>query len=134
MRLLRRNKQVCWYALYQGKTEVTAKDEYDNTYKTGEYTVLYSDPVQMYCYVSLATGVIATELFGNLDGYDKILILGDPNTPIDENAVMWIDVAPKAEGVTVGQSNSRPHDYIVKRVARGLRSTVIAVSKVKVNA
>ena len=133
MRLLRRNKQKCWYAAYAGKEPITEEDEYGNQTETGEYRVLYEEPVMLKCYISPATGSIATEYFGNLDGYDKILIIGDPKTPIDENTVMWIDAAPTSDGVAVGVSNANPHDYIVKRVSRGLRSAVVAVSKVTVS-
>ena len=48
MRLLRRNKQTIYYALYEGKKPLT--DEYGNP--TGEYEVLYSEPVLLKINVS----------------------------------------------------------------------------------
>lgn len=113
MRCLNRNKVKFYYALYQGRVPIEG---------TGEYAVQYSDPVSCEGNISPATGTTATELFGGSEGYDKVLVMDDVRTPIDEYSVLWIDALPTAS-----------YDYIVRKVAKSLNSVAIAVSKVNVN-
>ncbi len=121
MRCLNRNKSKFHYALYLKREPVTTFDEYGNEIQTGEYRVLYGDPIAVEGNISPATGATATELFGGSEGYDKVLMLDNPNLPIDEYSVLWIDSKP-----------TEPFDYLVKKVARSLNSVALAVSKVKV--
>lgn len=130
MRCVRRNKQTFYYASYLSKSPVTVTDEYGNVLDTGQNKLNYSEPVQMKANISPASGVVAHEYFGSLDGYDKVIILGDPNPPIDEYCILWVDKSPY---VVIGDETHKvSHDYVVRRVARNLRSTVIAISKVTV--
>lgn len=119
MRCLNRNKSKFYYALYLKREPVATSDEYGNEIQTGEYTVVYSDPIAATGNISPASGTMVTELFGGSEGYDKVLMLDKPQTSIDEYSVLWIDV-PSTE----------PFNYIVKKVARSLNSVAIAVSKV----
>ena len=118
MRLLRRNKQTIYYALYEGKKPLT--DEYGNS--TGEYEVLYSEPILLKINVSAARGEYSTRQFGEMENYDKILVTDDINLPISETSILWID----------SLDTTKPHDYIVKKVAKSLNSVSYAVSKVNV--
>ena len=120
MRTLERNKQTIYYALYEGKEPLT--DEYENP--TGEYEVLYSEPVLLKINVSAARGEYSTRQFGETENYDKVLVTDDINIPITETSLLWID----------DTDTSKPHDYIVKKVAKSLNSVAIAVSKVSVSA
>ena len=120
MRTLERNKQTIYYALYEGKEPLT--DEYGNP--TGEYEVLYSEPVLLKINVSAARGEYSTRQFGETENYDKALVTDDINIPITETSLLWID----------DTDTSKPHDYIVKKVAKSLNSVAIAVSKVSVSA
>ena len=120
MRTLERNKQTIYYALYEGKEPL--KDEYGNP--TGEYEVLYSEPVLLKINVSAARGEYSTRQFGEMENYDKVLVTDDINIPITETSLLWID----------DTDTSKPHDYIVKKVAKSLNSVAIAVSKVSVSA
>ena len=120
MRTLERNKQTIYYALYEGKEPLT--DEYGNS--TGEYEVLYSEPVLLKINVSAARGEYSTRQFGETENYDKVLVTDDINIPITETSLLWID----------DTDTSKPHDYIVKKVAKSLNSVAIAVSKVSVSA
>ncbi len=120
MRTLERNKQTIYYALYEGKEPLT--DEYGNP--TGEYEVLYSEPVLLKINVSAARGEYSTRQFGDTEDYDRVLVIDDTNIPITEASILWID----------NLDTSNPHDYIVKKVAKSLNSVAIAVSKVKVSA
>lgn len=120
MRLLRRNKQLIYYALYEGKEPL--RDEYGN--ETGEYKLFYSDPIPLKLSVSAAKGESSTRQFGELADYDKVIITDDINCPIDEHSILWID----------NLDTNKPHDYVVKRVARSLNIISYAVSKVSVGA
>ncbi len=120
MRTLERNKQTIYYALYEGKEPLT--DEYGNP--TGEYEVLYSEPVLLKINVSAARGEYSTRQFGETENYDKVLVTDDINIPITETSLLWID----------DTDTSKPHDYIVKKVAKSLNIVAIAVSKVSVSA
>ena len=120
MSTLERNKQTIYYALYEGKEPLT--DEYGNP--TGEYEVLYSEPVLLKINVSAARGEYSTRQFGETENYDKVLVTDDINIPITETSLLWID----------DTDTSKPHDYIVKKVAKSLNSVAIAVSKVSVSA
>lgn len=123
MKLMKRNLKPVWYCLYS--TKATQKD--DDGYETGEDGVSYGEPVKLMCNVSPATGFAQTDVFGNLESYDKVLITDDMNCPIDENTVLFIDKEPQvADGKLL-------YDYTVKRVAKSLNSISIAVSKVKVS-
>lgn len=147
MRTLNRNKQSFYYATYIEKQELTETDEYGNTLKTGEYQTIYANPVECKANISPASGTTASEIFGTAEGYDKIIVIGDPAIPIDEFSLLWIDTTPDIEnddknapvleltmgGIVIGDNGHfRPNDYIVKRVARSLNSVAIAVRKVNV--
>lgn len=126
MRCLRRNKIPFHYALYSGKTQIT--DEYGN--KTGEYEVVYTNPVQALGNVSATRGETVTRQFGEDEAYDRVIVLEDPNAPIDEFSILWIDTKPE---IDANGDTKTPHDYVVKKVARSINSVSIAVSKVNVN-
>ena len=120
LRTLERNKQVIYYALFDGKEPVI--DEYDN--QTGEYEILYTPTTLLKINVSAAIGEYSTRKFGDTEKYDKILMTDDLNVPITETSILWID----------SLDTTKPHDYIVKKVAKSLNSVSIAVSKVSVSA
>ena len=134
-RMCFRNKQVFWYALYAGTVE--QYDEYGNQNGT---SASYGNPVQTSGNISPAKGDVVTRQFGDDDRYDKVIVTGDRDTPIDEYAVLWIDTAPELDENGALKVNAdgeivTPWDYIVRKVGRGLPnygSTVIAVSKVTV--
>lgn len=134
-RMLFRNKQPFWYALYDHTA--TQFDEYGN--ETNPHAV-YKNPVKAYGNISAAQGEVAERQFGDTDDYDRVIVLGDRDTPINEYAVLWIDTVPElnlwGELVTDANGDAKtPFDYIVKKVGRGLPnfgSAVISVSKVNV--
>lgn len=148
MRTLERNKRKFYYCLFAGKELL-----YDDDGRaTGEYRIVYSEPIEMWANISPATGVSQTELFGQLDNYDKVIAIGNPDTPIDESTVLFIDKEPEFATDTVitlveaddgnGSTIQIPaesevqvpvYDYTVRRVARSINSASIAVSKVKIS-
>ena len=119
MRMLERNKQDIYYALFDRKEAM--KDEYGN--ETGEYEIFYTEPVLIRIDVSAARGESSTRHFGDTEQYDKVMITGDMNCPISESSILWVDTL----------NTERPHDYIVKKVAKSLNSISFAISKVTVS-
>ncbi len=125
MKILNRNRVRIFYANYIDKVPVT--DE--NGYQTGEYRIVYSNPVEVGGNVSSARGEVVTRQFGDDESYDRVIVMDDPNVPITKSSVLWIETMPtiKPDGAT-----DTPYDYIVKQVAPSLNSVSIAVSKVTV--
>ena len=146
MKALKRNKQPFSYCTVQTdqsgeavKREIV--DEYGNF--TGQYIVMYNTAVATEANISPATGQSNTEQFGNLENYDKVIVIDDLNCPIDESSVLFIDKEPEYSTVTTHiptavtattETVSVPvYDYTVRRVAKSLNSISIAVKKVKVS-
>ena len=126
MRCMLRNMRKIYYSKIAYKEEL--KDEYGNN--SGEYEVIYTNPVRCRGNVSSAQGEVQTRQFGDSESYDKVIVLDNIDIPIDEYSILWVDTLPiiNDDGTT-----DTPHDYIVKKVARSLNSVSIAVSKVNVN-
>jgi len=118
MKSLERNKVSFYYSLYDGKSPV--EDEDGN--ETGEYEVSYEEPVEMKANISAARGETSTRQFGELINYDKVISISDLSCPIDEHTVLWVD----------GTDTTKPHDYLVVKVAKSLNNLSIAISKVNV--
>ena len=91
--------------------------------------VTYGDPVTAYANISPATGRESSELFGAEIDYDKVLILDDPNLPIDEHSILFIDKAYAVDAET----GVPIYDYVVKRIAKSLNHTAVAVKRVNVS-
>ena len=133
MRCLERNKRAFYYALYAGKTAM--KDEYGN--ETSESRVEYSKPVSCRGNISAAHGETDTRQFGEHEVYDRVIVMSNRDTPIDEYAVLWVDSSPEvtADGELARDDEGEilmPWDYTVKKVARSLNSVSIAIRKVNV--
>ena len=146
MRGLKRNKRPFYYCTIQRDEHGEAitreiVDEYGNL--TGQYIVMYNDPVLAEYNISPATGQSNTEQFGNLENYDKVIVIDDLNCPIDESSVLFIDKEPEYTDAlthsttaitTQDETVSIPvFDYTVRRVAKSLNSISIAVKKVDVS-
>lgn len=124
MKIMERNKKELSYLLYDHKEPVL--DEYGN--ETGEFNVFYKDAVSIRANVSPATGASQIEQFGNLSGYDKVIMTDDMNCPISETSVLFVDKQPE-----YSEDGKPMYDYTVKRVAKSLNSISYAVSKVSVS-
>ena len=133
MRTLERNKQTFWYALYVETLEV--EDDYGN--QTGEKSIVYGNPKKYRANISAAQGETDIRQFGDNVVYDKVIVLNTDAPDIDEYSILWVDSTPSLKnGVLVTDSDGEvvtPHDYIVKKVAKSLNSTSIAISKVTVS-
>lgn len=133
MRCSERNKRDFWYAPFQSSSNMV--DEYGN--ELNETTVAYGNPVACKGNISAARGETAVRQFGEYESYDRVIVMDDPNTPINEYAVLWVDSIPTLnENGSLATNNDgspvTPWDYTVKKVARSLNSVSIAISKVTV--
>ncbi len=119
MRGLNRNKRKIYYALFEGETE--NKDENGN--ETGERTLIYSDPVELLCNVSSATGADVVEAFGNFTNYTRVMCVAARDCPIAEDSIIWFGISPE-----------EPHNYIVTRKADSKNGILYAIKEVRVRA
>lgn len=134
MKCMERNKVVFYYALYSKRVPIL--DEYGND--TGEYEVQHGNPVRCSANISAARGETQTRQFGENVSYDKVIVIDDTASPIDEYSILWIDTMPELDGtgalaVDTNGEILTPHDYVVKKVAKSLNSVSFAVSKVSVS-
>ena len=135
MRMNFRNMRPMWYALYGGT--VVDYDEYGN--EIDPHTT-YNNPVKIEANISPAKGSVIARQFGDDDTYDKVIAIGDRDTPINEYSVLWIDTVPELDANGALKVNASgeivtPWDYIVRRVARGLPvfgGALLAITKVSV--
>lgn len=125
MKIMERNKRTLWYLLYDRKAP--AVDAEGN--EAGEEIIVYKPAVALRANVSPASGSSQIEQFGNLAGYDKVIVTDDMSCPIDENTVLFVDKEPEYR-----EADGKPlYDYIVKRVAKSMNIIAYAVTKVSVS-
>jgi hypothetical protein len=110
-------------------------DEYGN--ELNESKVTYDKPVACKGNISAARGETVVRQFGEYESYDRVIVLENPDTPIDEYAVLWVDSTPSLnqDGTLATNDDGTfvtPWDYTVKKVAKSLNSVSIAISKVTV--
>lgn len=142
MRTLHRNKRKIYYCnLLNGSVEVV--DEHGNA--TLETVPMYTNARALNVNITPASGISATEQFGNLDHYDKVIVLTDTvgdRLLIDESTVFFIDRAPETKVIDCyirgARGNIEParywvpnYDYVIVRIARSINSVSIAVRKVR---
>lgn len=124
MKVMERNKRTFWYCLYDRKEPIIDEDGNE----TGEEQIVYKPAQSLRANISAASGSSQVEQFGNLAGYDKVIVLDDTSCLIDENTVLFIDKEPEYD------DDGKPlYDYRVKRVAKSLNSVSIAATKVSVS-
>ena len=117
MRSLNRNKRRIYYALYE--SEIANLDEYGN--ETGESAPIYSDPLELMCNVSAATGEDAVNAFGSFTNYTRVICVADNTCPLAENAIVWFGIEP-----------TEPYNYIVIRKADSKNGILYALREVTV--
>lgn len=121
MILMRRNKKGFYYALYERKEPI--EDEYGN--QTGEYKIVYREPVFAEGNISPASGEAQSEIFGTEVKYERVIALDDMNCPIDETSILFVNVKPIRNA-----DDEYNNDYVVKMVAKSLNGISIAIGKV----
>lgn len=134
MRCMNRNKSKFFYSLYEGRVPIVN----EQGRKTGEYKVVYGNPIEGCANISAAKGETQTRQFGENESYDKVIVMDFVEPSIDEYSILWIDSEPKLNddgSLAVNDEGEviTPHDYVVKKVAKSLNCVSIAVSKVTVS-
>lgn len=85
MRMLRRNLSAFDYKPYLGKQEVLSDGRH-----TGRYEAQYGDPIGYEGHIDRAAGSAQHEPFGINTNYTHVLLMDDPDAPIDEaGRVVW---------------------------------------------
>lgn len=124
MKTLRRNTSPFWYLLLDKSEPI--RDAYGN--ETSECRLVYKPAVQMQASISANSGMSAVLQFGNFPDYDKVILVDDPNCPIDENAVLFVDKSPE-----YNEDGNPVYDYVVQRVSRSLNTVAYGIRKVAVS-
>ena len=75
MRCLLRNMRTFYFAPYEDRVEL--KDEYGNN--SGEYEVIYGQPIMCNGNISAAQGEMQSRQFGDSESYDKVIVLNNPS-------------------------------------------------------
>ena len=133
MKCLNRNKVAFFYALYEGREPILNAQGRPS----GQHKVIHSNPIKAYANISAAKGETQTRQFGENEVYDKVIVMDNLPSPIDEYSILWVDTVPKLNedgSLMVDESGEviTPHNYVVKQVAKGLNSVMIGISKVSV--
>lgn len=118
MRDLKRNKQLIHFKNIIKTVEII--DENGNG--TGSFQSIYGDMQELYINISASKGVVNANPFGAGLQYDKIL-LTSLNLDINEYSVFWIDETDL----------TKPHDYIISKIARSLNHIQYAVKRLNLS-
>lgn len=113
MRDLKRNQEKIYYSLY---IPDSATDKYGNVVGS------YSEPQKLLISLSVEKGESVNEVFGKNTDYDREMSTTNKQCPIDEFSRLWIDI-----------ETSKPHNYIVVKVANSRNQKRYAIKEVKVN-
>ena len=149
MRLLDRNKQTVYYAVYQGKTKAV---DSEGLY-TGENEISYGDVVKDRMKVGVNKGNSQLEQFGINDPFTNLILTDDMNCPVNTAAIMWLglgDVDEVSESETYAEGDLAikdgtiqkytseewqevPHTHAVLRVSKALNHILILAREVEVS-
>jgi hypothetical protein len=114
MRNLKKNQRPLYYASFIDTKPIL--DEYGN--ETLEVEKVYSEPTLWEVNYSSNTGEVATQTFGNLTDYSRVLAITG-KCPLKEGDVLWIGIEPTSSA-----------NYEVKKVANSLNSYLVAVGEI----
>lgn len=88
---------------------------------TGEYSSAYGEVLVGKANISPSAGLVSPSYFGADVNYDRVIIPAC-DYGLNEQSRLWIDDLDGAH-----------HDYAVRRVAKSINGTLVAVSKVTSN-
>ncbi len=121
MRLLRRNLSKMYYCLYDHKEKIL--DE--NGHFTGDWKLVYKDPVEIDVAAAPPRGYVHADYFGRMDSYDRVVVCADPTCPIDEETLIFLDKEPEFYEDGAPKAN-----YSVRRVAPAKNSILYALMRI----
>ena len=115
MRSLSRNKRNLQYAI--PLREEAILDEYGND--TLEVKVVYSEPASLQVNVSANVGQDEVQIFGTMTEYSRTISYVGETCPLVEGCRVWF-----------GVDTSKPHNYVVTKVADSKNGFLIALREV----
>lgn len=115
MRSLQRNWRSLYYAVPESTESII--DEYGND--TLEKKITYSAPIELRVNVSANVGQEAVNVFGTTTGYNRTVSFCGESCPLSENDIVWF-----------GKDPSKPHNYVVVKVADSKNGFMIALREV----
>jgi hypothetical protein len=115
VRNLKKNQRTLHYASYKGTEKI--KDEYGN--ETLEVLPIYGEPHELSINYSSNIGEVATETFGNITNYSRVLSFVGCVCPLKEKDKLWIGIDTSLEA-----------NYEVIKVADSINSWLIAVGEI----
>lgn len=115
MRNLRKNQRPLYYATYNGAIPI--KDEYGNDSLEVENT--YSQPLEWRANYSSNVGEAATQVFGDISQYSRIISWVGTDCPLKEKDILWI-----------GRSIDEQANYEVVKVADSLNSWLVGLKEI----
>lgn len=137
MRTLSRNKQKMFYSNQLGEIPIYEKDEDGNIktieidgelipVETGEYEMLYSDPVEFYGNIALSGGESTNVEFGvDISNYDGILIVNKNLLDLSETSVIWYKTEIDFDDV-----NPNEADYRVSKVVPSINGDKFLLQRI----
>lgn len=122
MRPIERAREKFYYKLLIGDMERVVGGK-----ATGVHIPMYSIAYEMWASISPAIGSTEVEQFGTDENYERTIVVGDVNCPIDEHTILWVDNIKKPGKNT----ENTPHDYIVTSVSKSLFHIRYGIKKVE---
>lgn len=118
MKTLFRNLTTFYYANVAGETALRDSQGY----LTGEYAITYTNPIAVKGNVSASMGAVYESPTGLTAGYDKVIVCDQPDLPIEDSSVLWVEVG-----------TDQQYDYVVSRIRRSFNSIRIGIKRVDVS-
>ena len=119
MKCLKRNKQPLYLYKYLGTTTILD----DNGNKTGEYRIMYANPIRVDINISPASGVSELQVFGSDVSYNYIAVTDGVDNVFTESDVISRSNMIDSDGMF-------GYDYIIRRVAQSLNFVSLALFQV----
>ena len=119
MKCLKRNKQPLYLYKYLGATAILD----DNGNKTGEYRIVYANPIRVDINISPASGVSELQVFGSDVSYNYIAVTDGADNVFTESDVI-------SRSNTIDSDGMFGYDYIIRRVAQSLNFVSLALFQV----
>ena len=119
MKCLKRNKQPLYLYKYLGATAILD----DNGNKTGEYRIVYANPIRVDINISPASGVSELQVFGSDVSYNYIAVTDGADNVFTESDVISRSNMIDSDGMF-------GYEYIIRRVAQSLNFVSLALFQV----
>lgn len=140
MRMLRRNRQKMYYAVFDEKFPVYQTDDYgDVVYRTIggqqvpvllEYKAGYTEPVEFKADIQNSGGEAEANAYGvGVADYDAVLYCMKSDYPFTETTLIWYQNTPTYNDD--GTVDEKSADYRIARVPPGLNQTTYLLKRIE---